>query len=139
MQFLIHNIWLIILILGCAFFLVWPTLSRLFGGFKVVSPSEAVVLLNRSKVQVLDLRDRKSFERAHLKQAHHVELNELPKQIDGLLHEKNIRFLVYCQHGSQAHLAASRLKRAGVAEVFCLEGGIKAWQDAGLPVKAGVE
>ena len=134
MQFLNQNIWLIITILSCALLLAWPALSRLSGGFKVVSPAEAVLLLNHSSVRILDLRDKKLFDQGHLKQAHNIESRELRKCINELIQEGNSRFLVYCQHGSQAHIAARMLKRAGVTDVFCLEGGIKAWQNAGLPV-----
>ncbi|MDE3020482.1 MAG: rhodanese-like domain-containing protein [Pseudomonadota bacterium] len=137
MQFLIHNIWLIMTVLSCALLLAWPTLSRLSGGFKMITPVEAVHFLNRSSAQLIDLRDKKSFEQAHLKQARNIELHELRKCISELAQGENSRFLLYCQHGTQAHIAAGLLKRAGVKEIYCLEGGIKAWQNAGLPVQSG--
>jgi error-prone DNA polymerase len=43
--------------------------------------------------------------------------------------------LVHCATGSRSHDAAELLKAGGFAEVFNLQGGIGAWQQAGMPVE----
>jgi rhodanese-related sulfurtransferase len=42
--------------------------------------------------------------------------------------------VVVCASGSRAGRAAAALRRAGRADVFCLDGGLSGWQQAGLPV-----
>jgi rhodanese-related sulfurtransferase len=44
---------------------------------------------------------------------------------------------VICQSGSRAAKACEKLNAAGVARVFCVEGGTAAWVKAGLPVERG--
>ncbi len=41
--------------------------------------------------------------------------------------------IVYCRSGHRAALAAATLKDMGFRNVANLEGGITAWQAAGLP------
>ncbi|HTX70647.1 MAG TPA: rhodanese-like domain-containing protein [Thermoleophilia bacterium] len=43
------------------------------------------------------------------------------------------RVIVYCRSGHRAALAAATLKDMGFVNVANLEGGITAWQAAGLP------
>ena len=42
--------------------------------------------------------------------------------------------IVYCRSGARSALAAVTLKALGYGNVANLDGGITAWQDAGLPV-----
>ena len=44
------------------------------------------------------------------------------------------RVILYCASGGRSALAASALKQLGFDRVAHLDGGIKAWQAAGLPV-----
>ena len=44
------------------------------------------------------------------------------------------RVILYCASGGRSALAASALKQLGFERVAHLDGGIKAWQAAGLPV-----
>jgi rhodanese-related sulfurtransferase len=43
--------------------------------------------------------------------------------------------IVVCQKGTRAFGAAKVLERAGFTDVVVLEGGVAAWQAAGLPMK----
>lgn len=43
------------------------------------------------------------------------------------------RVIVYCRSGARAALAALTLKSMGYENVANLDGGITAWQEAGLP------
>jgi rhodanese-related sulfurtransferase len=42
--------------------------------------------------------------------------------------------VVVCASGSRSARAASVLRKSGRADVFCLDGGLSGWQQAGLPV-----
>jgi rhodanese-related sulfurtransferase len=44
------------------------------------------------------------------------------------------RVIVYCNSGARGALAALSLRQMGYERAANLDGGIKAWQEAGLPV-----
>jgi rhodanese-related sulfurtransferase len=41
---------------------------------------------------------------------------------------------LYCGGGYRSALAADSLQRMGYRNVWSMDGGFRAWQDAGLPV-----
>jgi rhodanese-related sulfurtransferase len=47
------------------------------------------------------------------------------------------RTILYCASGGRSALSVETLKALGYTNVAHLDGGIKAWQDAGLPIEAG--
>lgn len=49
--------------------------------------------------------------------------------------DKSKRIILHCASGGRSALAVATLKQMGYTNVAHLDGGIKAWKDAGLPVK----
>ena len=49
--------------------------------------------------------------------------------------DRNKRIILHCASGGRSALAAATLKQMGYENVAHLDGGIKAWKEAGLPVK----
>ncbi|MCB0709558.1 MAG: rhodanese-like domain-containing protein [Chitinophagaceae bacterium] len=49
--------------------------------------------------------------------------------------DKSKRIILHCASGGRSALAVATLKQMGYQNVAHLDGGIKAWKDAGLPVK----
>jgi rhodanese-related sulfurtransferase len=49
--------------------------------------------------------------------------------------DKNKRLILHCAGGGRSALAAKTLKEMGYENVAHLDGGIKAWKEAGLPVE----
>jgi rhodanese-related sulfurtransferase len=47
---------------------------------------------------------------------------------------KENRIILHCASGGRSALAAATLKQMGYEHVAHLDGGIKAWKDAGLPI-----
>lgn len=45
------------------------------------------------------------------------------------------RLILYCASGGRSALAADTLRRMGYREVAHLEGGLRAWKEAGRPVE----
>ena len=48
---------------------------------------------------------------------------------------KEKRIILHCASGGRSALAAATLKQMGYENVAHLDGGIKAWKDAGFPVE----
>lgn len=49
--------------------------------------------------------------------------------------DKTKPYFVYCASGVRSGKAAEKMKELGIEKVYTLEGGIKAWREAGLPVQ----
>lgn len=49
--------------------------------------------------------------------------------------EKNNRIILHCASGGRSALAAKTLKEMGYENVAHLDGGIKAWKEAGLGIE----
>lgn len=49
--------------------------------------------------------------------------------------DKNNRIILHCASGGRSALAVATLRQMGYHNVAHLDGGLKAWKDAGLPVK----
>jgi rhodanese-related sulfurtransferase len=92
------------------------------------------MLINRSKATIVDVRDAKEFANGSLPDAKNIPLAELDQRIGELDKFKSKSVVVVCQSGARASSAAAKLSKAGFADVVNLEGGIAAWQKAGLPL-----
>ncbi|HET7037150.1 MAG TPA: rhodanese-like domain-containing protein [Thermomicrobiaceae bacterium] len=51
--------------------------------------------------------------------------------------EPNRRIILHCASGGRSALAADQLQRMGYRNVAHLDGGLRAWQEKGLPVDQG--
>ncbi|WJF89995.1 rhodanese-like domain-containing protein [Paraburkholderia bonniea] len=129
------NLALIAIVLISGGLLLWPSLRRRGG----LSATDATQLINRRNAVVLDLRPAADFAAGHLPAARHLELADLKAKILQLVKNKSNPVLLVCQTGQQSSRAANTVREAGYAEVHVLEGGMSAWQRAGMPVvKQGV-
>ncbi|WP_324286801.1 rhodanese-like domain-containing protein [Methylobacillus flagellatus] len=121
--------------IGSGIMLVWPTIKR--GAGAAISASDAVILINRSHAVVLDVRDDAEFAAGHIAEAKHIPLSQLPERIKELNKFKERPVLVYCESGARASKAAAILAKNEFKQVQQLQGGIRAWQDAKLPLVKG--
>lgn len=133
MKFFIDNIWLFGLLVLSGGALAWPLLQR---RGQRISLLQATQLINQGKTVLLDVREPAEFAAGHLRDSRNIPLKELGARLSELEKDKAKAkaVVVVCQSGVRAATASAQLKRAGFAEVYCLDGGIAAWQAQGLPV-----
>ena len=134
-EFILQNLWLVVLFVGSGAVLVWPEVQKLMGGSNEVGTLEATRLLNQGTTLVLDVRDASEYAAGHLPRARHIPLKDLPGRIEEIGKYKERAVLVTCRNGPRAGSASRVLKRAGFNTVYQLKGGIVAWQQASLPVE----
>ena len=128
-KFLIDNIWLILLALVSGGALAWPSLTR---GKHSLSTLQAIQLLNKGKVSIVDVRKSDEFSAGHLRDSKNIPIDDLDKRVGEF--DKAHPVLVVCQSGVRASRAAAEFRRVGFSEVYILDGGITEWRSQGLPV-----
>ena len=134
MQFFIDNALLIVVAFASGAMLLWPLLRSRAAG-PALTTLQATQLINAKHAQVLDVRDAAEFARGSLPNARNIPLADLgtrgPKEL-----KKDRPVIVLCNAGNIAGRAAAQLRASGLAEVYVLAGGLNAWREAGLPLKA---
>ncbi len=108
--------------------------SSLRRGGPGVSPAQATMLINREDATVIDVREAGEFASGHLLNARHIPLAELDKRLGELEKFKNKPVILNCQSGARSSSACELLRKAGFTNVHNLEGGVAAWEQAGMPI-----
>lgn len=128
-----NNLALIAVAIVSGGLLAWPNISRGTGG-KRVNAAGATQLINKRNAVVVDIRDTTEYAKGHLPQAKSAPLDDLANRAPNLAKDKATPIIVVCQNGQRAGKAQAALRQAGYSEVYLLDGGLAAWQQAGLPV-----
>ena len=91
--------------------------------------------LEADAVALLDVRDQNEWDEGHVEGSLHVPYHELRLGPPAGLQTNGKPLVVACSVGNRSSIAASLLKRAGVADVVHVaEGGIADLEDAGIPL-----
>jgi rhodanese-related sulfurtransferase len=133
MDFVTQNIGLILLAIVSGVMLFMPSLGGRLSGVRQVSAQEAVQLFNREDALILDVRESSEYHDGHIAKSRHVPLGKLKTELVALEKFKDRAIVAVCRSGSRSQRACGILKKAGFAKVHNLEGGIHAWEQAGLP------
>ena len=88
---------------------------------------QADEILQRSDVQLLDVRDAESYLRGHIEGAQNISTRNLGDFINGV--RKDAPVLVYCYHGNSSQDYAKILVQFGFSDVSSLDGGYEAWRN----------
>jgi len=133
-KFLADNVLLIGLAIGSGFMLLWPMLKRSASGVANLTPTEAVLLMNRSNAVVVDVREATEYAQGHIADAKHIPLAQLGERLKELTRYKEKPVLLHCQGGVRSAKACDLLAKQGFTKLYNLQGGINAWQQGKLPV-----
>jgi glyoxylase-like metal-dependent hydrolase (beta-lactamase superfamily II) len=90
---------------------------------------------NRRDLVVLDLREKDAFEQGRVPGAQHLPRGQLELRVNAELPDPTVRILTYCEFGKISTLAAATLRELGYMRAVALDGGLKAWRDAGYPLE----
>ena len=84
--------------------------------------------------RLIDVREQHEWDEAHLEQALHVPQGEVAERIDELAPDRSERLILHCRTDNRSARVADMLGGLGYEDVAVIEGGIVAWEEAGLPL-----
>ena len=122
----------LIAVIGMILFTEFRRLTR---KYRTLSPAEAVRVINQDDTLVLDVREDSEVASGRIAGAKHIPLGSLQKRMGDIEKYKDKPVVVYCRSGNRSAVAASQLTAAGFQDVVNLQGGVQAWQTAGMPLK----
>ena len=109
---------------------------------KALTPEQVNDEVSHGNATLIDLRESEELEQTgKIPGSKHAPRGMLEFYADPSLpyhrpeFDKNKRIILHCASGSRSALAASTLQQMGYQNVAHLEGGMKAWKEAGLPVE----
>jgi rhodanese-related sulfurtransferase len=114
--------------------LAWPTLSRGIGGGAKVTPSEAVMLINREKAVLIDVSEPAEYAAGHAVGSKNVPIGSMEASTS-LPKNKALPVVVLCPTGARASRAVAILRKLGYENSRALAGGLAAWREANLPIE----
>lgn len=100
-----------------------------------VQPVELRELM--ASATVVDVRSPAEYEAAHIPGSFNVPLDRIPECARELGAVADEPVILVCRSGQRAEAAERELQGADVCGLRVLEGGLGAWEAAGLPVNRG--
>lgn len=106
---------------------------------QLLAPPAADALLRSppSKLVILDVRTPSEFAAGHIAGAVDIDLNSATFAKDVAKLDPKLPYFVYCHSGNRSAQAVEFMQQHNFNSIYELQGGISAWQAAGLPVSAG--
>ena len=117
--------------------ILYTEFSRLTSGFKAVDPAGLTALINRQDALLVDVSGTSEFEKGHIAGAKNVQMSQFDADNKILAKVRELPVAVVCRSGTTSSEAARKLVKAGFKQVFWLDGGVAAWQQASLPLLKG--
>jgi rhodanese-related sulfurtransferase len=85
----------------------------------------------------VDVREDNEFAVDRARGAQHIGRGVLERDIETLIPDKDAPIVLYCGGGYRSALAAESLGKMGYRNVISMDGGIRAWREAGYDLDRG--
>ncbi|MCL4265195.1 MAG: rhodanese-like domain-containing protein [Anaerolineae bacterium] len=87
----------------------------------------------RDDVLLLDVREQWEYDEGHIPGVTLIPMNEVASRLSEIPTDKEV--IVTCRTGNRSGQVADFLRAQGYTNIHNMEGGIVAWEAAGLPVE----
>ena len=95
----------------------------------------AAVEAPEKAITVIDVRTPEEFASGHIKGARNVDIASPDFQKNLAKLDPAKTYLVHCAAGGRSTRSLSLLDKLGFKSVIHLDGGLKSWKEAGLPLE----
>jgi rhodanese-related sulfurtransferase len=85
----------------------------------------------------VDVREDGEYAIDHARGARHIGRGVLERDIEALIPDKGAPIVLYCGGGYRSALAAESLQKMGYTGVVSMDGGMRAWREAGYDIEPG--
>ena len=137
MAFFGRNPMLSMALAGLTVAIIYTEIARLFRPYKALTPPQLTALVNREDALVVDLSATGDFEKGHIAGSRNVQASAFGPEHKLLAGAKERPVVLVCRSGQASAAPAGKLRKAGFQNVYWLDGGVAAWQQAGLPLVKG--
>lgn len=131
-----------------AVIIIFATLSTLSGtlfaqpekesDIKILSVQEATELIDENNENpefvILDVRTVEEHEAGHIPDSVNIDYKSPNFKEEAGKLEKEKVYLTYCRSGKRSAKSAEIMKEIGFENIYMIDGGIVAWEKAGLPI-----
>ncbi|MCS6866877.1 MAG: rhodanese-like domain-containing protein [Gemmataceae bacterium] len=84
---------------------------------------------------LIDVREESEYAAGHIPGAIHISKGVLERDIEAKVPDPHTPLVLYCGGGFRSALAADALQKMGYTNVLSMDGGWRAWTEAGLPTE----
>ena len=84
---------------------------------------------------LIDVREDNEWNDGHAKDATHLGRGIIERDIIKTFPDKNEELILYCGGGFRSALSADNLQKMGYKNVYSMDGGWRAWKEAGAPIE----
>lgn len=85
----------------------------------------------KEEAHIIDVREAFEWNAGHIEGAQHIPMGEIPERLDDI--PDRVALVAVCRSGGRSEQVTRFLRDKGF-EIENLDGGMKAWAKAGLPI-----
>jgi rhodanese-related sulfurtransferase len=85
----------------------------------------------------VDVREDGEWAVDHAAGARHIGRGVLERDVEAIIPDRAAAVVLYCGGGFRSALAADNLQKMGYTNVISMDGGMRAWREAGYPIEKG--
>jgi rhodanese-related sulfurtransferase len=89
----------------------------------------------REKLVLVDVREDCEWAQGHLPGATHLGKGVIERDVERFFPDKDDALVLYCGGGYRSALAGDNLQKMGYTNVISMDGGWRAWVEAGYPTE----
>jgi rhodanese-related sulfurtransferase len=112
---------------------IGETVSVENGSYQNVSPSELATMLNNKDFVFVNVHV--PFAGNIVGTDMSISYDQIEQNISQLPSDKNARIVLYCRSGHMSSIAAEKLVMLGYTNIWNLDGGMAAWEQAGFEIE----
>jgi molybdopterin/thiamine biosynthesis adenylyltransferase len=110
--------------------------ERIKERIELISLDRAREEISAGEAKLIDVREQHEWDESHLAAAVHLPQGEVLERIEEVAPDRGARVLLYCRTDNRSSRSADLLEGLGYENVAVIEGGIVAWEGAGLPTES---